>query len=425
MVKVTSEKKALPMMRFERTSQEKSQDQVHRVRITLSSKNVRNLEKVCAELVNGAKDKRLAVTEDEVMPEDVSPIAERPSFDGGTYTPRSQYQHPSKKGCTNFRWSPAMSRFLLPFLIQQANFGLKMGRAFKREAFVAAAAAVTEKFRVRCNDGNVENHLRTVKTRYQQIRRLQSLNNTTWDEKEKKIIMSDKDYGQYIAANPKDEPFLNKPIEMYGEIVYICGDDPSHINFASEYVKENNEEALMAKENNDEDIIPKEDNDAGFITMDNKEGGHETAIVDDVNIMMDDEDVEIEEVGEATPSTPPPPPSRSPQVSTSSGSSGRTGQSGKKRKNHHFGDRINFLASQIGELAAAIRSNRRDITAELYSEVMKSEGYDEASLGKAFDYLNENENLARGFLVKSHNLRQAWLSEFFSGGAPASNDQIG
>lgn len=93
-----------------------------------------------------------------------------------------------------------MSRFLLPFLIQQANFGLKMGKAFKREAFIAAAAAVTEKFRLHCNDGNVENHLRTVKTRYQQIRRLQSLSNTTWDEKEKKIIMSDKDYGQYIAV---------------------------------------------------------------------------------------------------------------------------------------------------------------------------------------------------------------------------------
>ena len=43
-VKASSEK-ALPEMKFERTSQVKSQDQLHRVRITLSSKNVRNLEK--------------------------------------------------------------------------------------------------------------------------------------------------------------------------------------------------------------------------------------------------------------------------------------------------------------------------------------------------------------------------------------------
>ncbi|KAK8585843.1 hypothetical protein V6N13_050813 [Hibiscus sabdariffa] len=36
-------------------------EQIHNIRITLSSKNVKNLEKVCADLVRGAKDKRLRV----------------------------------------------------------------------------------------------------------------------------------------------------------------------------------------------------------------------------------------------------------------------------------------------------------------------------------------------------------------------------
>ena len=34
---------------------------VHRIRITLTSKNVANLEKVCADLIRGAKEKRLKV----------------------------------------------------------------------------------------------------------------------------------------------------------------------------------------------------------------------------------------------------------------------------------------------------------------------------------------------------------------------------
>merc|ERR1711985_185267 len=34
---------------------------VHRIRITLTSRNVKNLEKVCADLIKGAKDKRLKV----------------------------------------------------------------------------------------------------------------------------------------------------------------------------------------------------------------------------------------------------------------------------------------------------------------------------------------------------------------------------
>jgi len=34
---------------------------VHRIRITLTSRNVKNLEKVCADLIRGAKEKRLQV----------------------------------------------------------------------------------------------------------------------------------------------------------------------------------------------------------------------------------------------------------------------------------------------------------------------------------------------------------------------------
>ena len=202
---------------------------------------------------------------------------------------------------------------------------------------------------------------------------------------------------------------------MYDEIVYICGDDPARGSTTNDYIKENNEEILVAKEDNDDLIPPQEDNEEDLLLKDN-EDGDEIAVGDDMNILMDDDDLEIEEIGEATPPTPPPPPSRSPHGSTSSGSSGRTGLSGKHRKRHHLGDRIHFLVSQIGDLAAAIRNSHRDIPFELYSEVMKCEGYDEVSLGKAFDYLNESENRARGFLAKNHNLRQAWLSEFFSGG---------
>ena len=34
---------------------------IHRIRITVTSRNVKNLEKVCADLIKGAKDKRLKV----------------------------------------------------------------------------------------------------------------------------------------------------------------------------------------------------------------------------------------------------------------------------------------------------------------------------------------------------------------------------
>ncbi|KAK8636496.1 hypothetical protein V6N13_124242 [Hibiscus sabdariffa] len=47
---------------------EEPQEQIHKIRITLSSKNVKNFEKVCADLVRGAKDKRLRVEGPVRMP---------------------------------------------------------------------------------------------------------------------------------------------------------------------------------------------------------------------------------------------------------------------------------------------------------------------------------------------------------------------
>ncbi|CAI9774086.1 unnamed protein product [Fraxinus pennsylvanica] len=66
---------------------EDPQEQIHKIRITLSSKNVKNLEKVCADLVRGAKDKMLRVKGPVRMPTKVLHITTRKSPCGeGTNT---------------------------------------------------------------------------------------------------------------------------------------------------------------------------------------------------------------------------------------------------------------------------------------------------------------------------------------------------
>ncbi|KAF7056681.1 hypothetical protein CFC21_064063 [Triticum aestivum] len=63
------------------------QEAQHRIRITLSSKSVKNLEKVCSDLVRGAKDKLLRVKGPVRMPTKVLNITTRKSPCGeGTNT---------------------------------------------------------------------------------------------------------------------------------------------------------------------------------------------------------------------------------------------------------------------------------------------------------------------------------------------------
>uniref|UniRef100_A0A2K6U9H7 Small ribosomal subunit protein uS10 n=1 Tax=Saimiri boliviensis boliviensis TaxID=39432 RepID=A0A2K6U9H7_SAIBB len=46
---------------------------IHRIRITLTSRNVKSLEKVCADLIRGAKEKNLKVKGPVRMPTKVPP----------------------------------------------------------------------------------------------------------------------------------------------------------------------------------------------------------------------------------------------------------------------------------------------------------------------------------------------------------------
>merc|ERR1719189_760448 len=60
---------------------------VHRIRITLTSRNVKNLEKVCADLIRGAKEKRLKVKGPVRLPTKILRITTRKSPCGeGTNT---------------------------------------------------------------------------------------------------------------------------------------------------------------------------------------------------------------------------------------------------------------------------------------------------------------------------------------------------
>ncbi|KAJ6390960.1 hypothetical protein OIU77_025046 [Salix suchowensis] len=68
---------ALAAMKPMKPGLEESHDQIHRIRITLSSKNVKNLEKVCTDLIRGAKDKNLRVKGPVRMPTKILVITTR------------------------------------------------------------------------------------------------------------------------------------------------------------------------------------------------------------------------------------------------------------------------------------------------------------------------------------------------------------
>lgn len=128
--------------------------------------------------------------------------------------------------------------------------------------------------------------------------------------------------------------------------------------------------------------------------------------------VVDVDSTSVDAVNEETSETPPPPRS----VEDHSTSSEQVKRGRKRRRD--LDSKIDLLANKIGDLASAIsRSRNRDISFELYEEVMKCTGYDKSELVKAFDFLLANEIQARSFLARDDALRQIWLENFFGLGS--------
>ncbi|KAI3442327.1 Dof-type domain-containing protein [Psidium guajava] len=86
----------------------------------------------------------------------------------------------------------------------------------------------------------------------------------------------------------------------------------------------------------------------------------------------------------------------------------------KRNRATNKDDKFAMLSKQIGEVASALKKmskNELDV-AELYKEVMEVEGFDEATLIYAFDYLVENERVAKAFIIKSAKQKKLWLEDF-------------
>ena len=81
-------------------------------------------------------------------------------------------------------------------------------------------------------------------------------------------------------------------------------------------------------------------------------------------------------------------------------------------------DGVEKLSKQIEDVAFAIQNfskNQLDVNA-LYTKVMKVEGFNEITIGDAFNHLIQNEMLAKAFMTKNANLRKIWVKNFVNQG---------
>ncbi|XVE60148.1 hypothetical protein DITRI_Ditri05aG0104300 [Diplodiscus trichospermus] len=86
----------------------------------------------------------------------------------------------------------------------------------------------------------------------------------------------------------------------------------------------------------------------------------------------------------------------------------------RKRNSNSDDEGIEKLTMEAKEVAIALKemSKNRIIVSNLYTEVMKTRGFDEITLATVFYYLVQNEMLAKAFIAKSATFRKVWVQKF-------------
>ncbi|XP_039143525.1 uncharacterized protein LOC120280675 isoform X1 [Dioscorea cayenensis subsp. rotundata] len=139
----------------------------------------------------------------------------------------------TKRGTPNKHWKPDFDNVLIPVLVEQVRQGLKCDKSFKRAAFGHAASAVNARFNTNFTPENVENHYRTLKVRYMEIKKARDLSGAGWDDENKVIILNPLVAFKYTEAHPGAKPFINKPIENYEGLRIIFGEDSATGSYAA------------------------------------------------------------------------------------------------------------------------------------------------------------------------------------------------
>jgi hypothetical protein len=178
--------------------------------------------------------------------------------------------------------------------------------------------------------------------------------------KELKIVYSN----IYEQTHPNHDKYVNKKLDMYEAMTIVVGKDMATGNYAKSYA----------------DINLEENTEVQFISIEN-EGKYEET-------------------------------SKGKETSSSSAQK----RQHKKRNRMYEDDSVEKLSKKIRDVAFAIQSlskNQLDVN-ELYTEVMKIEGFEEIALGDAFNHLVQNEMLAKAFMEKNVNLRKIWVQNFMN-----------
>ncbi|KDP23537.1 hypothetical protein JCGZ_23370 [Jatropha curcas] len=125
-------------------------------------------------------------------------------------------------------WSPAMDRYLIDLLQDQALRGNKIGHELTTEAWIEMIGSFNERFGSHLEKNILKNRYEHLRKQYSGINFLLEQNGFSWDEHREMVIAEDYVWDSFIKVHPDARSYRNKSVPSYHKLCVIFGEESSN-----------------------------------------------------------------------------------------------------------------------------------------------------------------------------------------------------
>ncbi|KAL5708517.1 hypothetical protein ACHQM5_019306 [Ranunculus cassubicifolius] len=296
------------------------------------------------------------------------------------------------------RWTREMDECMIETMVKISKLSNKGNKGFKDQSYDAVRNALTNQLNVDVYRKHIDNRLKSFRTEYHMFRTLREQNGFEWDSSENTVTASDSTWNDFVKENPKFKHYRGRACKWnYESLGIIVGNNQASGSYALSCFDPI--EPLTEVENSKKRIKPlsgrKENAGIGMISCptDRAEVAPVYASMTyDDDIVDEDGEEEEEDVvkRELSPCTP--------QI-----------RQKRARTAEVVREVMDVVNEKIGGIPKVV--DGLSFAKELYTEVMKVDGFSPDFLDRAFEILKRDGHGAEIFLVRTEPYRKRMLKE--------------
>ncbi|XP_062112380.1 L10-interacting MYB domain-containing protein-like isoform X2 [Humulus lupulus] len=120
-------------------------------------------------------------------------------------------------------WTPSQDTYFISLLMEEVRKGNKTAHGFRKQSWAGMIVLFNSKFGFHYDTDVLRNRYKRFRKQYNEMKSLVNQTGFKWDDLMHMVIADDKEWSEYIKANPEMQPYRMRVVPYYNELCIICG----------------------------------------------------------------------------------------------------------------------------------------------------------------------------------------------------------